>query len=611
MKKFYPILKKIIAGLMILFLNVQLVSGLPLFPSQVSAADYSITITEAYAGFPFNSNFTCPDGTDLDSLDYDIASTDGSNYDSYSGLVSELGTFSIDYAGEYEIKILDYNDYPVQTLAQHSFTVVNPYTITGTKGENDFYTSEITVTLKNGFYKSGDNTTNYKYTINQNCTSYPITLDQKDASGNVLRTKTIDLIDKERISSFSFDLSNPTITGINAGDGVITLNAGESLPVTCKDENGIMDISVNGTSILDNPNLPSNISITEVTNGYEVSFSKPSATKDYTITAKDLAGRTTTSSFTLFVESKKEEPAKVKSQRAGSVSIPSANNGLIYYKEVYSPTVKLTAGEANPKAVYTYRKAGDEAFTSTKPALPGEYEVKATIPENDDYYEFSTTAKFRIEYLPVTEADYSYKGTKGENGFYVSDVTITPIGGLKIAAGSGSLSSDELVLKEDYTLKSFVLRKASTGAESAPITIKDILIDTTLPEITGLSGDSCYYEDTFILSFKDSNEMKVYVNNELQTLDENNTLTLDPDGGKMEIKLSVVDEAGNTVTENFFICASWLKNKIIPANKSVILESGEEYKLGAGNWKIKDDPLTYYGGFEVYTTKESRYFFYQ
>ncbi|MDD6733922.1 MAG: hypothetical protein PUE21_05210 [Lachnospiraceae bacterium] len=611
MKTFYPLFKKIIAGTMILLLNLQILSGFPLFPSQVNAADYSIAITEAYAGFPFGYSFTSPAGTDPDSLDFDIKSTDGSNYDSYSGLVSELGTFSMDYAGEYEIKILDYNVNPVQTLAQHSFTVENPYTIAGTKGENDFYTSEVTVTLKNGFYKSGDNTANYKYTINQDCTSYPITLDQRDASGNVLRTKTIDLVDKERISSFSFDLSDPTITGINAADGVITLNAGETLPVTCKDENGIMDISVNGTSVLDNPNLPSNISFTEVTNGYEVSFGKPSETKDYTITVKDLAGRTTTSSFTLFVESKKEEPAKVKSQRAGSVSIPSANNGLVYYKESYSPSVKLSAGEANPKAVYTYRKAGEEAFTSTKPALPGEYEVKATIPENNDYYEFSTTAKFRIEYLPVTEADYSYKGTKGENGFYTSDVTITPVEGLQIAAGSGALSVNELVLKEDYTLKSFVLRKASTGAESAPIAIKDILIDTTFPEITGLSGDSYYYEDEFLLSFQDSNSFKVYINNELQTLNENNTLTLDPDGGKMEIKLSVTDEAGNTVTENFFICASWLKDKIIPANKSVSLESGESYKLGAGNWKIKDDPLTYYGGFEVYTAKESRYYFYQ
>ncbi|MCR5061038.1 MAG: hypothetical protein K6A80_08425, partial [Saccharofermentans sp.] len=93
-----------------------------------------------------------------------------------------------------------------------------------------------------------------------------------------------------------------------------------------------------------------------------------------------------------------------------SVSVPDT-----VYGESYSPTL-TTDSDGADRAVYEYKVPGaaDNTFTTTAPTMPGDYIVRVTIPQTDNYNEVSATDSFTISKKTPTltfTVSNSYVGT--------------------------------------------------------------------------------------------------------------------------------------------------------------------------------------------------------
>ena len=81
--------------------------------------------------------------------------------------------------------------------------------------------------------------------------------------------------------------------------------------------------------------------------------------------------------------------------------------------------------------------------------------------------------------------------------------------------------------------------------------------------------------------------------------------------GAKTFKLKAEDEAGNTTSAAITVMATWLKDKIIPGDKLLPLDSSESYKLGSGKWTVSGDSTIYNGGGTVYVNADGDYTFTQ
>ena len=85
--------------------------------------------------------------------------------------------------------------------------------------------------------------------------------------------------------------------------------------------------------------------------------------------------------------------------------------------------------------------------------------------------------------------------------------------------------------------------------------------------------------------------------------------TLNPENGIKSFVLKAEDEAGNTASLSITLMATWLKDKIIPADKILPLQVQESYKLSSGYWSVNGDSTVYTGGGEVYVKNDGDYTF--
>ena len=70
--------------------------------------------------------------------------------------------------------------------------------------------------------------------------------------------------------------------------------------------------------------------------------------------------------------------------------------GWAYGDEPNEPSIAEGGNPGNAEVTYTYAYVGSEAFSATKPVLPGNYTVKAEIAETADYAAGTATADFII-----------------------------------------------------------------------------------------------------------------------------------------------------------------------------------------------------------------------
>ena len=131
--------------------------------------------------------------------------------------------------------------------------------------------------------------------------------------------------------------------------------------------------------------------------------------------------------------------------------------------------------------------------------------MRVTVAADDNYTEASDTKDFTIRYLEAPENPYTLSGEKGDNGWYTSDVTITPPEGYTVSSTLAGEYAGSLTISESPTGNVTIYLKNQQGQMTDAITVsEEIKIDQDDPEITA-TGDTANYlqSDTVTISASD------------------------------------------------------------------------------------------------------------
>lgn len=289
--------------------------------------------------------------------------------------------------------------------------------------------------------------------------------------------------------------------------------------------------------------------------------------------------------------------------------VASVEQGDVNYGTKPDPKAE-TSTNTEKTAVIEYKEASEEdtAYSQTVPTAVGNYTVRATFAETEAYGEAVATTDFSIKYLETPEPPYTLVGTKGENGYYTSNVVVKPAKGYMISTELNGTYVESLTIQNSQSGTSFYLKNAS-GERTGALRLETIKIKKQTPKLS-LENGKTYYGDSVELVIKDECLEQVYLNGVLQNLKGTELiLQLSSNNGKKKYEITAVDVAGNKKTILVTVAAAWMKTGIIPEGVLVNLETGNGYKLGTGNWKVEGDSTSYSGGTDFYVKKDGFYTF--
>lgn len=151
------------------------------------------------------------------------------------------------------------------------------------------------------------------------------------------------------------------------------------------------------------------------------------------------------------------------------------------------------SSSGNVTVEYKVRSANDNTYTTTKPTDVGEYTVRVTVAEDDNYTEASATANFAITYLATPADPFELSGTSGQNGWYTSDVTIAPPEGYTVSSALDGEYSETLTVNESKENVKIYL-KNEHGQMTGAISVGKIKIDKDEPTITATGNTTEYLQ---------------------------------------------------------------------------------------------------------------------
>ena len=219
-----------------------------------------------------------------------------------------------------------------------------------------------------------------------------------------------------------------------------------------------------------------------------------------------------------------------------------------------------------------------------------------------------TEEKTMEKEIPAPSPAYTLSGTKGENGYYTSNVVVKPAKGYMISTELNGTYVESLTIQNSQSGTVFYLRNAS-GERTGALRLEAIKIKQGAPTVN-LEHGKTYYGDSQKLVIRDDYLSQVYVNGISQNLSGTELiLQLGSNNGKKKYEITAVDVAGNKKTILVTVAAAWMKTGIIPEGVLVNLETGNGYKLGTGNWKVQGDSTSYSGGTGFYVKKDGSYTF--
>lgn len=525
-----------------------------------------------------------------------------------------------------------------------------PYTLVGTTGENAYYTSEVTVTPADGYQisKTLDGTYQDTLVINETMAASDIYLVKKSTGEKtgavVLEAINIDTTDPilNVTNGETYKVKSMELEVIDANLSSVTINgaaqsvSGQSFKMNLKESSDAYEIivkdkagrSVEATIFVkrDAQTAPAGLTggiekVTGVTIAMEYAQSADAAdwtavtgiTDGGTITLakgtwyfryKETDTKQASPAVKVMVEEKQKEPEKEKLTGSGKVAAVDVYYGKTPYVQISSET------NDTEKAVIVYREKSkpDTAYTSAVPVKVGTYIVRVTLPGNDTYKEVVMATEFKISYAPAPALAYTLEGTKGENGYYTSDVIIRPAQGYTIARTLNGTYGQMLQVEKTQQASQIYLKNAA-GEMTDAISIEAIKIKQGTPTIN-LEHGKTYYGDSQKLVIQDDYLKQVYVNGVFQNLNGTElVLQLGSNNGKKKYEITAVDVAGNKKTILVTVAAAWMKTGIIPEGILVNLETGNGYKLGTGNWKVAGDSTSYSGETDFYVKKDGSYTF--
>ncbi len=281
----------------------------------------------------------------------------------------------------------------------------------------------------------------------------------------------------------------------------------------------------------------------------------------------------------------------------------------------YSPT--LIHGEYDGgEAVIEFKPAGtpDTAYSEERPLKAGDYVVRATLAATDAYYAKSGIAEFSIAYLTAPEVPFTIEGITGKNEYYKSDVNLAAPIGYGISTEYLGTYRDSVQYTEGLTQ---IYLKRNDGALTDAIDIgRTFKIDKELPAITAVSGDplpedgSSIYADKYTIKISDDHLTSVTLDgNKVDIVNGAADIVLDSKDKTKEFVIIAEDEAGNKLSFRVTLMATWLIDKVIPANSELDLIAEEEYNLSEGQWVVSNDTTVYNGNVSIYVSEDGTYTF--
>lgn len=408
-----------------------------------------------------------------------------------------------------------------------------------------------------------------------------------------------------------------TVTGGSGTLDITRVNAKEiKLAYTFADEKKNIQISLPAANARGTQDAPAGLDggvkkVTGVTEDMEYAVSETSDTWTQVTGITD-SGTLAMEPGTWYFRYKETDEKKVSAATKVIVKgegVASVEQGDVNYGTKPDPKAE-TSTNTEKTAVIEYKEASsdDTAYSQTVPTAVGNYTVRATFAETEAYGEAVATTDFSIRYLETPEPPYTLVGTKGENGYYTSNVVVKPAKGYMISTELNGTYVESLTIQNSQSGTVFYLRNAS-GERTGALRLETIKIKKQTPKLS-LENGKTYYGDSQKLVIQDDYLSQVYVNGVLQNLDGTEfVLQLGSNNGKKKYEITAVDVAGNKKTILVTVAAAWMKTGIIPEGILVNLETGNGYKLGNGNWKVAGDSTSYSGGTEFYVKKDGSYTF--
>lgn len=408
-----------------------------------------------------------------------------------------------------------------------------------------------------------------------------------------------------------------TVTGGSGTLDITRVNAKEiKLAYTFADEKKNIQISLPAANARGTQDAPAGLDggvkkVTGVTEDMEYAVSETSETWTQVTGITD-SGTLAMEPGTWYFRYKETDEKKVSAATKVIVKgegVASVEQGDVNYGTKPDPKAE-TSTNTEKTAVIEYKEASsdDTAYSQTVPTAVGNYTVRATFAETEAYGEAVATTDFSIRYLETPEPPYTLVGTKGENGYYTSNVVVKPAKGYMISTELNGTYVESLTIQNSQSGTVFYLRNAS-GERTGALRLETIKIKKQTPKLS-LENGKTYYGDSQKLVIQDDYLSQVYVNGVLQNLDGTEfVLQLGSNNGKKKYEITAVDVAGNKKTILVTVAAAWMKTGIIPEGVLVNLETGNGYKLGNGNWKVAGDNTSYSGGTEFYVKKDGSYTF--
>lgn len=408
-----------------------------------------------------------------------------------------------------------------------------------------------------------------------------------------------------------------TVTGGSGTLDITRVNAKEiKLAYTFADEKKDIRISLPAANARGTQDAPAGLDggvkkVTGVTEDMEYAVSETSDTWTQVTGITD-SGMLAMEPGTWYFRYKETDEKKVSAATKVIVKgegVASVEQGDVNYGTKPDPKAE-TSTNTEKTAVIEYKEASsdDTAYSQTVPTAVGNYTVRATFAETETYGEAVATTDFSIRYLETPEPPYTLVGTKGENGYYTSNVVVKPAKGYMISTELNGTYVESLTIQNSQSGTVFYLRNAS-GERTGALRLETIKIKKQTPKLS-LENGKTYYGDSQKLVIQDDYLSQVYVNGVLQNLDGTEfVLQLGSNNGKKKYEITAVDVAGNKKTILVTVAAAWMKTGIIPEGVLVNLETGNGYKLGNGNWKVAGDSTSYSGGTEFYVKKDGSYTF--
>lgn len=402
-----------------------------------------------------------------------------------------------------------------------------------------------------------------------------------------------------------------TVTGGSGTLDITRVNAKEiKLAYTFADEKKNIQISLPAANARGTQDAPAGLDggvkkVTGVTEDMEYAVSETSETWTQVTGITD-SGTLAMEPGTWYFRYKETDEKKVSAATKVIVKgegVASVEQGDVNYGTKPDPKAE-TSTNTEKTAVIEYKEASsdDTAYSQTVPTAVGNYTVRATFAETEAYGEAVATTDFSIRYLETPEPPYTLVGTKGENGYYTSNVVVKPAKGYMISTELNGTYVESLTIQNSQSGTVFYLRNAS-GERTGALRLETIKIKKQTPKLS-LENGKTYYGDSQKLVIQDDYLSQVYVNGVLQNLDGTEfVLQLGSNNGKKKYEITAVDVAGNKKTILVTVAAAWMKTGIIPEGVLVNLETGNGYKLGNGNWKVAGDSTSYSGGTEFYVKK--------